>query len=68
MRFNQSDISEDILEDLRQNGGDNTERCVGTAKDASFLQQADTTDWGDGLIYREAYTAAEAVGRLPAGG
>lgn len=34
MRFNQSEIVEDILQHLRQRGGETSEWCVGTAKDS----------------------------------
>ncbi|MGA2986332.1 MAG: hypothetical protein ABSG32_21225 [Terriglobia bacterium] len=73
MRFNQSDIIEDILKHIRQCGGECCEWCVGTAKDAHgpfFLRPA-AADFGAGLIYREGYTpyaAAEVVDRLQACG
>ncbi len=78
MRFNQSEIVEEILQHLRQRGGENSEWCVGTAKDSHqpFFQRHAAADLGDGLIEpirpiwlvgREAYTtyaAAEVVDRL----
>ena len=65
MRFNQSEIIEDILEHIRQGGGEFSDWCVGSAKDsqcASFGRHVNE-DSKDGLLYREAYTtyAAEEV-------
>ena len=73
MRFNQSDIIEDILKHIGQCGGECSEWCVGTAKDshAPFFLRHAAADLGDGLICREAYTtyaAAEVVDRLQASG
>ena len=73
MRINQNEIIEDILEHIRQSGGESSDWCVGTAKDSHapfFLRPADQA-WDDGLIYRQAYTtyaAAEVVERLQASG
>ena len=44
MRINQNEIIEDILEHIRQSGGESSEWCVGTAKDShtpSFRRPAD---------------------------
>ena len=65
LRFNQSEIIEDILEHIRQGGGEFSDWCVGSAKDsqcASFGRHVNE-DSKDGLLYREAYTtyAAEEV-------
>ena len=72
MRINQSEIVEDILEHIRQVGGEFSAWCVGTAKDAQapFFRRHAAADWGDGLISREAYTtyaAAEVADRLASG-
>ena len=65
MRFNESEIVEDILAHIRQSGGDFSAWCVGTAKDAQepFFRRHLSADLGDGLLSREAYTtyAAEEV-------
>ncbi len=75
MRCNQSEIVEDILQHLRQRGGENSEWCVGTARDSHqpFFQQHAAADAGDGLvepigpirptwlIWREAYTTYAAA-------
>jgi hypothetical protein len=65
MRFNQSEIIEDILEHIRQRGGEFSDWCVGSAQDPqspSFAGHV-TEASNDGLLYREAYTtyAAEEV-------
>ena len=65
MRFNQSEIIEDVLEHIRQCGGEFSDWCVGSAKDPqcpSFGRQVSEGS-NDGLLYREAYTtyAAEEV-------
>ena len=63
MRFNQSEIIEDILEHIRQGGGEFSDWCVGSAQaPPSFGRQASGGS-NDGLLYREAYTtyAAEEV-------
>jgi hypothetical protein len=65
MRFNQSEIIEDILEHIRQCGGEFSDWCVGSAKDPqcpSLGRQVSACS-NDELLYREAYTtyAAEEV-------
>jgi hypothetical protein len=73
MRINQNEIIEDILEHIRQLGGESSDWCVGMAKDSHgpfFPRPADQA-LVDGLIYRQAYTtyaAAEVVERLQASG
>jgi hypothetical protein len=69
MRFNESEIVEDILAHIRQAGGDFSAWCVGTARDreGAFFRRHAAADLGDGLIYREAYTtfaADEVIARL----
>jgi hypothetical protein len=67
MRFNQSDIIEDVLAHIRQCGGECSEWCVWTAKHSAFLGQHGPESAAEGLIYREAYTpyaAAEVMERL----
>jgi hypothetical protein len=65
MRFNQSEIIEDILEHIRQGGGEFSDWCVGSAKELQCPSFAGHVNEGsnDGLLYREAYTtyAAEEV-------
>ena len=72
MRINQSEITEDILEHIRQRGGALIEWCVGTALDAQapFFRRHLAADLGDGLLSREAFTTyaiAEASERLAKG-
>ena len=72
MRFNESEIVEDVLAHIRQAGGDFSEWCVGTAKDAQapFFRRHLSVDLGDGLLSREAYTtfaAEEVADRLTQG-
>jgi len=66
-------IQEDIIDDLelhiRKSGGEPSEWCVGTARDAGapFFQRHLAAELGDGLAYREAYTpdaAASVADRL----
>jgi hypothetical protein len=69
MRFNQSDIVEDMLAHIRELGGDISEWCVGTARDreGEFFRRHAAADLDNGLIWREAYTpyaAAEVAERL----
>ena len=69
MRFNESEIVEDILAHIRQAGGDFSAWCVGTARDreSAFFRRHAAADLGDRLIYREAYTtfaADEVIARL----
>ena len=65
MRFNQSEIIEDILEHIRQGGGKFSDWCVGSAQDPQRPSFAGHASEGskEGLLYREAYTtyAAEEV-------
>ena len=65
MRFNQTEIIEEMEGLIRKRGGAWGEWCVGTAKDthAPFFQRHLAEDLGDGLAYREAFTTnvAEAV-------
>ena len=72
MRFNQSEIIEDILEHIRQCGGEFSDWCVGSAKDpqSSTFAGHVTDGSNDGLLYREAYTtyaAEEVLDRLVKG-
>ena len=72
MRFNQSEIIEDIIEHIRQGGGEFSDWCVGSAKDhqsPSFRRQ-ESGGSNDGLLYREAsttYAAPEVLERLVKG-
>jgi hypothetical protein len=63
MRFNQSEIIEDILEHIRQGGGEFSDWCVGSALDPPSFGRQESGGSTDGLLYREAYTtyAAEEV-------
>jgi hypothetical protein len=65
MRFNQSEIIEDILEHIRRGGGEFSDWCVGSAQDPQSPSFAGHVSEGaiEGLLYREAYTtyAAEEV-------
>ena len=63
MRFNQSEIIEDILEHIRQGGGEFSDWCVGSAQDPPSFGRQVSEGSNDGLLYREAYTtyAAEEV-------
>ena len=65
MRFNKSEIIEDILEHIRHCGGEFSDWCVGSAKDPQCPSFSGHASEGskDGLLYREAYTtyAAEEV-------
>jgi len=62
MRFNQNEIIDDILEHIRQCGGDLSEWCVGTARnrEGPIFQRYAAEDFR--LIYREAYTTYAAEG------
>jgi hypothetical protein len=69
MRFSESEIVEDILEHIRQAGGEYSEWHVGTANGSGRprLQRAETENLANALICREAYTtyvADEVVDRL----
>ncbi len=57
-----SEIISDITEHMRKLGGDLSSWCVGIACDAhnSVLEAHQVEERNDGLIYREAYTAASA--------
>ena len=72
MRYSESEIVEDILEHIRQAGGEMREWRVGTAPDAQMpgFRQHAADGSGEKLIHREAYTtfaAEEVVERLPRG-
>ena len=72
MRYSESEIVEDVLEHIRQAGGEFREWRVGAAPDAQapFLRQHASKGSADKLIYREAYTtyaAEEVVERLAQG-
>lgn len=69
MRFSESEIVEDILEHIRQAGGEFTEWHVGTGNGSgrARLPRAETENPANALICREAYTtyaADEVVDRL----
>jgi hypothetical protein len=69
VRINRDEIIEDIERHIRKFGGERSEWCVGTAKDARspFFQRHSAADLGDELTYREAFTtttADEAVAHL----
>lgn len=71
MRFNQSEIIEDILEHVRRQGGVPSGWCAGTAKNPTLFDGPHSAGGSEGLIYREAYTsyaAAEVVERLQGSG
>ena len=63
MRINRDEIIEDIERHIRKFGGERSEWCVGTAKDARgpFFRRHLVADLGDGLIYREAFTTSRKV-------
>ena len=62
MPISHSEIIEEIERHIRKFGGEHSEWCVGTAKDARapFFRRHLTADLGDGLIYREAFTTTAA--------
>ena len=62
MRFNQTEIIEDMEGIIRKSGGAWGEWCVGTAKDthAPFFPRHMEDDLGDGLAYREGFTTSTA--------
>jgi len=62
MKINQSEIIEDMEAHIGKFGGDFSEWCVGTAKDAAFFRQPLAATLGEGLIYHEAYTCYAADG------
>ena len=57
-----SEIISDITEHIRRLGGDCSSWCVGTARDLHnpVLEAHQLEERNDGLVYREAYTAASA--------
>ena len=72
MRFSESEIVEDMLEHIRQAGGEFREWRVGTVPDAQamVLRRDAPEGSAEKLIFREAYTtyaAQEVVERLAQG-
>ena len=73
MRYSESEIVEDVLEHIRQTGGEFRDWRVGAALDAQapfFRQHTPNEGSADSLIRREAYTtyaADEVVERLAEG-
>ncbi len=57
-----SEIISDITDHIRKLGGDFSSWCVGIARDwhCPVLEAHQAEERNDGLIYREAYTAASA--------
>jgi hypothetical protein len=62
MPISHDEIIEEIERHIRKFGGEHSEWCVGTAKDARapFFRRHLAADLGDGLIYREAFTTSAA--------
>jgi hypothetical protein len=62
MPIKHEEIIEDLEDHIRRFGGERSEWCVGTAKDARapFFRRHLAADLGDGLIYREAFTTDAA--------
>ena len=62
MPLNREEIIDEIKRNIRKFGGEMAEWCVGTAKDARgpFFHSHLVAELGDGLIYREAFTADAA--------
>ena len=62
MQFDNDEIIAEVEECMRKFGGGYRQWCVGTAKDTRgpFFRRHQQTDVGDGLAYREAYTASAA--------
>jgi hypothetical protein len=62
MPINHDEIIKEIERHIRKLGGEHSEWCVGTAKDARapFFRRHLAADLGDGLIYREAFTTTAA--------
>jgi hypothetical protein len=60
--MNHDEIIEEIERHILKFGGEHSEWCVGTAKDARapFFRRHLAADLGDGLIYREAFTTSAA--------
>jgi hypothetical protein len=65
MPIKHEEIIEDLEVHIRKFGGERSEWCVGTAKDARapFFRRHLAADLGDGLIYREAFTT-DAAGQV----
>jgi hypothetical protein len=69
MAIAREEIIEDLELHIRKSGGELSDWCVGTAKDARapFFERHLAAELGDGLSYREAYTtiaAAEVIEHL----
>ena len=64
MPISREEIIEDFERHIRRSGGEMSEWCVGTAKDARapFFQRDQAAELSDGLAYREAYTTGAADG------
>jgi hypothetical protein len=62
MATNREEIIADFQEHIRKTGGASSEWLIGTAKDTHnrFFHDHIVADLGDGLIYREAFTAVAA--------
>ena len=62
MPTKREEIIDEIKRNIRKVGGEFTEWCVGLAKDARgpFFHNHLVAELGDGLIYREAFTADAA--------
>ena len=62
MPINHDEIIEEIERHIRKLGGEHSDWCAGTAKDARapFFRRHLAADLGDGLIYREAFTTSAA--------
>ena len=65
MLINRAEMIDELERNMRKFGGDFTEWCVGTARDARgpFFRRHFAEDLGDGLAYREGFTSdvAQAV-------
>ena len=67
MRYSESEIVEDVLEHIRQCGGESGRWCVGTARDSQSPLFRRHAAEDSGFLYRETYTiyaAAEVLDRL----
>jgi hypothetical protein len=64
MAMGREEIIEDLELHIRRSGGEPRRWSVGTAKDAHapFFERHLAAELGDGLSYREAYTADAAAG------
>ena len=62
MPSNREEIIEEVKRNIRKFGGEMFDWCVGTAKDARgpFFHAHLVAELGDGLNYREAFTADAA--------